>query len=155
MVDKNTFQLGESIAIYILYINVTHLAKRGRKPSLSKHSAVASSGAESDQRWAFQKVLSNTSYRSSPSPLASDLYPHSLNPTALWSDSYFSLFYRHTSTRKKDRSQYPAIRLFCTIYAENTIWETQKHYFRDAYLSCRWNYETGFVWEFLLLLLIN
>lgn len=49
LVHKNTFQLGEWIAIYILYINLTYLARRERKLSLSKQSAVASSGAESDQ----------------------------------------------------------------------------------------------------------
>lgn len=49
LVDKNTFQLGEWIAIYSLYINLTHLANRGRKMSISKLPAVASSGAESEQ----------------------------------------------------------------------------------------------------------
>jgi len=91
--------MGELIAIYILCINAIHLAKRERKPSLSKHSAVASSGAESDQGWAFQKVLPNTS--SSSSPLVANLYPPSLNPTALWSDSYFPLFHEHAEAGQK------------------------------------------------------
>lgn len=91
LVDKNTFQLEERIAIYSLYINLNHLAKRGRKMSVSKLPAVVSSGAESEQVWAFQNALSNSSYRASPSPPVSDLYPQSLNPTAEWSDSYFSL----------------------------------------------------------------
>lgn len=49
LVHKNTLQSGEWIAIYILCINLTHLARKERKLSLLKHLAVASSGAESDQ----------------------------------------------------------------------------------------------------------
>lgn len=75
--DKNTFQLGEWIAIYIFYINLICSARRERKPSVSKHLAVASSGAVTDQSWASQPVLSNPSHRSSTSPLVSNLYPDS------------------------------------------------------------------------------
>lgn len=147
--DKNTFQLGEWIAIYISYINLTHLARRERKPSVSKHLAGASSGAVTDQSWASQTVLSNPSYRSSTSPLVSNLYP----------DSSVKCLILFTTTqacgRKTEDSILQSEGLFCISYARNTIWEAPKHYFRGTYLSCRWNYETVFVWEFLLLHLMN
>lgn len=153
LVDKNTFQLGEWIVIYSLYINLTRLAKRGRKMSLLKHLAVASSEAESEQVWAFQKVFSSTSYRASPPPLVSDLYPHSLDPQPSGVTPSFPWFtVTQACGRKTGASILQSDCLFCTSYAENTIWETPKHYFRGANLSYRWNYGTGFVWEFLLLL---
>lgn len=148
--DKNIFQLGEWIAIYMFYINLTRLAGRERKLSVSKHLAVASSGVVTDQSWAFQTALSNPSYRSSMSPLLPNLYPDSSV-----SASYFSLFYHHTSTWRREASILQSECLFCISYAGNTICEAPKHYFRGTYLSCRWNYETVFVWEFLLLRRIN
>lgn len=102
--DKNNFQLGEWIAIYIFYINLTHLPRRERKPSVPKHLAVASSGAETDQSWAFQTVLSNPSYRSSMSPLVPNLYPDSLNPTAEWSASYFSVLLPRMHVKETEAS---------------------------------------------------
>lgn len=97
---KNTLQLGEWIAIYIFCINLAHLARRERKPRVSKHLAVASSGTETDQNWAFQTVLSTSSYRSLG--LAPSLYTDSLNPTAEWNASHFSLFCYHICTWKKE-----------------------------------------------------
>lgn len=144
--DKNTSQLGEGIAIHIFCIHLTHLARRERKLRVSKHLAVVSSGAETDQRWAFQTA--NPPYRSSTSTLLPNLYTDSLNPTAEWSASYFSLFYTTcTCRRKRGTSILQSECLFCISYAGNTTWEAPRHYFRGTYLSCRWNYETAFVWS--------
>lgn len=146
----------ELLSIYFILIWSIwpeELSVLARKLSVSKHLAVASSGAETDQSWAFQTVLSNPSYSSSMCQTftltVSILLQSEVLPTF---PSFTTIYARGIKT---EASILQSECLLCISYAGNTTWVAPKHYFRGTYLSCRWNYETVFVWEFLLFCLSN